>query len=118
MDNFIDDDEDKQGVIMDEEEREQRRRDRRRQEKERRKALGGMELPGVDARYVHRILQHSFNLNVNSAWDEVHEVFGDGHDYDWALVDDEEPGYDDEASKHKTKYQDVRALSMLVELCS
>jgi transcription elongation factor SPT6 len=50
MDNFIDDDEDEQGAVMDEEEREERRRERRRQEKERRKALGGRELPGIDAR--------------------------------------------------------------------
>ena len=50
MDNFIDDDEDEQGVAMDEEQREERRRERRRIEKERRLALGGRELPGIDAR--------------------------------------------------------------------
>ena len=43
-----------------------------------------------------------FNLLTSwrvSAWDEIHEVFGDGHDYDWALVDDEEPGYEEQQVK-------------------
>ncbi|GJE87155.1 transcription elongation factor Spt6 [Phanerochaete sordida] len=91
MDNFIDDDEDEQGGAMDEEEREERRRERRRQERERRKALGSESLPGIDA----------------SAWDEIYEVFGDGHDYDWALVDDDEAGMEEETQKAETKYQDV-----------
>ena len=55
-----------------------------------------------------------FNLLTSwpvSAWDEIHEVFGDGHDYDWALVDDEEPGYEEEQVKPEMKYQDVRRLN-------
>lgn len=91
MDNFIDDDDDEQGGAMDEEEREERRRERRRQERERRKVLGSGSLSGIDA----------------SAWDEIYEVFGDGHDYDWALMDDDEVAMDDESQKPETKYQDV-----------
>ena len=34
-------------------------------------------------------------------------MFGDGHDYDWALVDDEELGQEEESAKAETKYQDV-----------
>lgn len=98
---------------MDEEEWEERRRERRCQEKERRKALGGMDLAGIDARYVCRTRHHQPDSNINSAWDEIYEVFRDGHKYDWALVDDEEPGYDNEASKQETKYQDVRILFSL-----
>ena len=54
-----------------------------------------------------------------SAWDEIHEVFGDGHDYDWALVDDDEPAYEEEQVKPEMKYQDVRlpykrVVSMLI----
>ena len=48
-----------------------------------------------------------------SAWDEIHEVFGDGHDYDFALVDDEEVGYDEEQAKPEMKYQDVRGPLVL-----
>ena len=46
----------------------------------------------------------------SSAWDEIHEVFGDGHDYDYALVDDEEAGYEEEQVKPEMKYQDVRPV--------
>ena len=41
-----------------------------------------------------------------STWDEIHDVFGDGHDYDWALVDDEEDALVEEL-KPEMKYQDV-----------
>ncbi|KAI0798004.1 transcription elongation factor Spt6 [Abortiporus biennis] len=94
MDNFIDyEDEEETGGAMDEEEREERRRERRRREKERRRAMGSRpELAGIDA----------------NAWDEIYEVFGDGHDYDWALVEDEETLRDDEyGNKPDMKYQDV-----------
>ena len=33
---------------------------------------------------------HCISNTPSSAWDEIYEVFGDGHDYDWALVDDDE----------------------------
>lgn len=48
---------------------------------------------------------HSFN-NDFSAWAEIHDVFGDGHEYDWALEDDE-PDLNEEQSKPELKYQDV-----------
>ncbi|KAJ3557008.1 hypothetical protein NM688_g1705 [Phlebia brevispora] len=94
MDNFIDyeDEDEEQGGVMDEAEREERRRERRRLEKERRHAMRSRpELSGIDA----------------SAWDEIFDVFGDGHDYDWALVDDEEVGLEEEIPKGEMKYQDV-----------
>ncbi|KAL6300573.1 SH2 domain-containing protein [Sparassis latifolia] len=93
MDNFIEyEDEEETSGAMDEDEREERRKERRRLEKARRKAMGSRpELAGIDA----------------NAWDEIHEVFGDGHDYDWALVDDDEVPYDEEQVKPEMKYQDV-----------
>ncbi|KAI0340086.1 transcription elongation factor Spt6 [Trametopsis cervina] len=93
LDNFIiDEDEDEQGVVMDEEEREERRRERKRVERERRKAMGSRpELSGIDA----------------GAWDEIYDIFGDGHEYDWALGDDEEAPNEDDNPKSEMKYQDV-----------
>lgn len=41
-----------------------------------------------------------------SAWDEIHDVFGDGHEYDWALEGDDEAEYE-ERPKLEMKYQDV-----------
>ena len=53
-----------------------------------------------------------------SAWDEIHQVFGDGGDYAWALEDDNE--YDEELQQQKLdmKYTDVREppLSSLRDL--
>ncbi|CCM04612.1 uncharacterized protein FIBRA_06796 [Fibroporia radiculosa] len=92
MDNFIEyEDEEEPGGAMDEEEREERRQERRRLEKARRKAMGRPELAGIDA----------------NAWEEIHEVFGDGHDYDWALMADDEAAIDEEQQKPEMKYQDV-----------
>ncbi|KAL0946577.1 hypothetical protein HGRIS_012779 [Hohenbuehelia grisea] len=93
MDDFIDyDEEDESGQPMDEEAREERRRERRKQERERRKIQGiRPELAGIDA----------------NAWDEIHDVFGDGHEYDWALAGDDEIEYDEEQLKPEMKYQDV-----------
>ncbi|RPD66156.1 transcription elongation factor SPT6 [Lentinus tigrinus ALCF2SS1-7] len=93
MDNFIEyEDEEEDGGAMDEQEREAKRREKRRLEKARRRAMGSRpELAGIDA----------------NAWDEIHEVFGDGHEYDWALVDDEDAGYEEEQLKPEMKYQDV-----------
>ncbi|TCD64537.1 Transcription elongation factor spt6 [Steccherinum ochraceum] len=93
MDNFIEyEDEEEPGDVLDEEAREERRRERRRIEKERRKAMGSRpELAGIDA----------------GAWDEIYEVFGDGHDYDWALADDDEAVMEEEHGKPDMKYQDV-----------
>lgn len=50
-----------------------------------------------------------FTLTLFSAWDEIHEVFGDGHEYDWALADDDEARFDEELGKPDMKYQDVRS---------
>jgi hypothetical protein len=41
-----------------------------------------------------------------SAWDEIHDVFGDGHDYDWALEVEDEPNLDEE-SRQPAKFTDV-----------
>jgi transcription elongation factor SPT6 len=48
-----------------------------------------------------------------SAWDEIHQVFGDGNDYAWALEDDNE--YDEEIQQQKLdmKYTDVCATSLI-----
>ena len=46
-----------------------------------------------------------------SAWDEIHDVFGDGHEYDWALVGEDELDHEEDiSSKPEMRYQDVRAL--------
>jgi transcription elongation factor SPT6 len=45
-------------------------------------------------------------LTVHSAWDEIYEVFGDGRDYEWALVEDDE-NYHDAPAKFDTTFQDV-----------
>ena len=51
---------------------------------------------------------HCISYTPSSAWDEMYEVFGDGHDYDWALQGDDEQTYDEELLKPEMKYQDVR----------
>jgi transcription elongation factor SPT6 len=43
----------------------------------------------------------------NSVWDGIHDVFGDGHDYDWALVGDDEDGGMAEDVEPDVRYQDV-----------
>ncbi|KAF9246316.1 SH2 domain-containing protein [Melanogaster broomeanus] len=61
-------------------------------ERQRRKAMGSRpELAGIDA----------------NAWDEIHDVFGDGHEYDWALDGDDEAEYNEERAKPEMRYQDV-----------
>jgi transcription elongation factor SPT6 len=37
-------------------------------------------------------------------------VFGDGHDYEFALGGDEEAEYDEEQAKPELRYSDVRHL--------
>ncbi|KAF8625819.1 hypothetical protein AX15_005199 [Amanita polypyramis BW_CC] len=91
MDDFIEyDEEEDGGVPMDEKAREERRREKR-QEQERRKRARGVrpEVEGIDA----------------NAWDELHDVFGDGLDYDWAL-DDDDVEYEEE-QKPEMKLADV-----------
>ncbi|KAL4067952.1 SH2 domain-containing protein, partial [Scleroderma citrinum] len=92
MDDFIDYEDEEEAGGMDEQEREERRRERKKKERQRRRAMGNRpELAGIDA----------------SAWDEIHEVFGDGHEYDWALVGDDEMEPYEEAQKPEMKYHDV-----------
>ena len=112
MYNFIEEDEEEGGAALDEQEREARRRERRRLEKARRRALGSRpELTGIDATYVSfRVTSLCEAHTLRSAWDEIHEVFGDGHDYDWALVDDEEAIFEEERAKPDMKYQDVSSI--------
>ncbi|SJL00593.1 uncharacterized protein ARMOST_03906 [Armillaria ostoyae] len=93
MDDFIEYEDEDEGGAMDEQAREARRKERKRQELERRKKAREIrpELAGIDA----------------NAWEEIHDVFGDGHDYDWALAADDEYDYDEEQTKPDIKYQDV-----------
>ncbi|KAI6132188.1 SH2 domain-containing protein [Pisolithus croceorrhizus] len=92
MDDFIDYEDEEEAGGLDEQEREERRRERKKLERQRRRAMGSIpELSGIDA----------------SAWDEIHDVFGDGHEYDWALVGDNEHELDEETQKPEMKYQDV-----------
>jgi transcription elongation factor SPT6 len=91
MDDFIDyDEEEDGGVPMDEKAREKRRREKR-QEQERRKRARGVrpEVEGIDAKWVFIHLLNNCYWIYSSAWDELHDVFGDGLDYDWALDDDD-----------------------------
>ncbi|CAK5277668.1 unnamed protein product [Mycena citricolor] len=86
MDDFIDDS-DQEG---DEAEKARRRQDR--MEKERlRRSRAKPELAGIDA----------------LAWDEIHDVFGDGHEFDWALVEEDEGPALDEVGRQDAKFTDV-----------
>ncbi|KAF5373643.1 hypothetical protein D9758_000608 [Tetrapyrgos nigripes] len=95
MDDFIDYDEGEEeaGLPMDEKAREERRKERRRKEIEQRRKIRGAhpELAGIDA----------------NAWAEIYDVFGDGHEFDWALVADEEMDLDEEHPKADKNLQDV-----------
>lgn len=43
-----------------------------------------------------------------SAWAEIHDVFGDGHEYDWALEgDDDADLHEHDLTKPEIKYGDV-----------
>ncbi|KAF5380895.1 hypothetical protein D9615_004007 [Tricholomella constricta] len=93
MDDFIEyDDEDEGVAAMDEETREERRREKKQEQERRKKARGARpELAGIDA----------------ATWHEIYDVFGDGHEYDWALEADHEIQYDEDNVKPEMKYQDV-----------
>ena len=71
--------------------REERRRERR--EERRRARLTGQRVDpqkvGIDP----------------EAWDEIHDIFGNGEDYAWALAAEEE---EEEEKKGKMEYKDVR----------
>lgn len=95
LDDFIEDDEDEEFQGLDEEQREERRKERR---EERRKArLSGARVDplkaGIDP----------------EAWDEIHDIFGNGEDYAWALAEEDEE--EDAGAKAKMEYKDVRTLA-------
>ena len=98
LDDFIDDDDDAE-EDLDEEEREQRRLERkeqRRRQKARGKALGmDPSKLGFD----------------RESWEVLHEVFGQGDEYDWAMEAappvDEEMDEEGASRKKKITYKDV-----------
>ncbi|WFD25267.1 Transcription elongation factor spt6 [Malassezia nana] len=92
LDDFIEDDEDDAEFTgLNEEQREARRRERR---EERRQAR--MSGARVDPRKAGLDLE---------AWDEVHDIFGNGEDYAWALEDDETAT--EAAPKARMEYKDI-----------
>ena len=107
MDDFIDYSDEEEGVAMNEEAREARREEKR-QEIRRKRVRIRPELAGIDAKYV-QFLSHCVGPKriLSSAWDEIHDVFGDGHEYDWALVGDDEIEREEDQFKPEMKYQDV-----------
>ncbi|KAI3479482.1 hypothetical protein L1887_58500 [Cichorium endivia] len=48
------------------------------------------------------------------AWDEIHEIFGNGEDYYWALEDDDEDAFDAE-NKNKMEYKDIFEPAQIAE---
>ncbi|KAL4401577.1 Transcription elongation factor Spt6 [Malassezia pachydermatis] len=92
LDDFIEDDEEDEELAgLNEEEREAKRRERL-EERRRARASGAR----VDPRKVGMDLE---------AWDEVHDIFGNGEDYAWALEEDEEEG--EESQKARMEYKDI-----------
>ncbi|KAG6851027.1 hypothetical protein H0H93_004514 [Arthromyces matolae] len=93
MEDFIEDDEEEEGgTLIDDKTREERRREKKQEQERRKRARGARpELAGIDA----------------NAWDEIHDIFGDGHEYDWALEGEDEVLYDEEQLKPDMKYHDV-----------
>lgn len=83
------------------------KREEKRQELRRKRAQVRPELVGIDAKYVCHSQLIQNNLTSSSAWDELHEVFGDGHEYDWALVGDDEVDHEEEQYKPEMKYHEV-----------
>ncbi|WFD07743.1 Transcription elongation factor spt6 [Malassezia vespertilionis] len=88
LDDFIEDDEDEE---LDEELREERRQARR--EERRAARLSGQRIDplkvGIDP----------------EAWDEIHDIFGNGEDYAWAIAEDDEE--EEESRKSKMEYKDI-----------
>jgi transcription elongation factor SPT6 len=83
------------------------RREEKRQELRRKRAQVRPELVGIDAKYVSVPQSTHDHLTSFSAWDELYEVFGDGHEYDWALVGDDEVDREEEQYKSEMKYHEV-----------
>ncbi|PWZ02826.1 transcription elongation factor SPT6 [Testicularia cyperi] len=101
LDDFIEEDEDEEEMQgLDEEEREARRRERR-EEKRRARMSGSAADPakaGID----------------REAWDEIHEIFGNGEDYYWALEEDDEDAFEEE-KKNKMDYKDIFEPAQIAE---
>ncbi|KAN0066079.1 Transcription elongation factor spt6 [Thecaphora frezii] len=101
LDDFIEEDEDEEEMRdLDEEEREARRRERR-EEKRRARMSGSAADPakaGID----------------REAWDEIHEIFGNGEDYYWALEEDDEEGLEID-KKARMEYKDIFEPAQIAE---
>ncbi|TKY90444.1 hypothetical protein EX895_000442 [Sporisorium graminicola] len=101
LDDFIEEDEDDEEMQgLDEDEREARRQERR-EEKRRARMSGSAADPakaGID----------------REAWDEIHEIFGNGEDYFWALEDEDEDVFDEE-KKNKMEYKDIFEPAQIAE---
>nr|CDI51126.1 related to transcriptional regulator protein SPT6 [Melanopsichium pennsylvanicum 4] len=101
LDDFIEEDEDDEEMQgLDEEEREARRQERR-EEKRRARMSGSAADPakaGID----------------REAWDEIHEIFGNGEDYFWALEDEDEDAFEEE-KKNKMEYKDIFEPAQIAE---
>lgn len=101
LDDFIEEDEDDEEMQgLDEEEREAKRQQRR-EEKRRARMSGSAADPakaGID----------------REAWDEIHEIFGNGEDYFWALQDEEEDAFEEE-KKNKMEYKDIFEPAQIAE---
>ena len=57
--------------------------------------------------------RNSCSESIGSAWDEIYEVFGDGHEYDWAL-DEDDAVVVEEQTKPDMKYEDVSLSPQLL----
>lgn len=91
LDDFIEDDEeDAELTGLDEEQREERRRERR--EARQRERMSGARVDPLRA-----------GLDLE-AWDEVHDIFGNGEDYAWALGDEDEEATEE---AKRVEYKDI-----------
>ena len=87
-------------------ETEEQRRERKRQEKLQRRAAkkAKPDAAGVDKVYVGISIKLMIAADgISSAWDEIHDVFGDGTDFDWALeaqAETADADYEDETRKN------------------
>lgn len=59
------------------------------------------------SRFPNHDFPYLIDVVLSSAWDEIYDVFGHGHDYDWALAADDELDYDEGELKPEMRYQDV-----------
>ncbi|PWN50172.1 hypothetical protein IE53DRAFT_107949 [Violaceomyces palustris] len=101
LDDFIEEDEDEEEMRdLDEEEREARRKEKR-EEKRRARMSGASADPakaGID----------------REAWEDIHEIFGNGDDYAWAL-DDEGEEIGEAEKKAKMEYKDIFEPAQIAE---